>query len=180
MAYGVMVPTQMAAQDVNSFVRKAVSASNVENGNIVILTGKSATAGESEVFTAVVPSTANGLTGVWMAAEPEVVLTASKFKGIDPDVRNFRNEAGDIFTVYKPQLGDLVTLSADCLAGTYIAGTTTHVNCADGSGLKPIWGNSQTASVFSMKLLGVTYFSIGTGAIDNQRISSYLFEIVGL
>ena len=178
MAYGVMIPTSVGAKDVDSWTRSAVCASPVENGTAVILTGKSATAGEAEAFTAVLPTTGNGLTGVWIAGEPEVVLTTGKYKGLDSDVRNFRNEANKVFTVFKPQLGDLIELSADCFTGAF--SSNTHANCTDGASGKWVWGNSQTASVASLKYLATKYISIGTGAVDNQRVVSYLLEVVGL
>lgn len=180
MAYGVLVPNQIAALNIDAWNRSAVCASPVENGWIVALETKSTTAGESEVWTATVPATGT-LTNLWMVYEPEVVLTAAKYKGLDPDVRNFRVEATDIFSVYKPVLGDIITMSADCLLGSYSAGVTTHVNATDTSGgFSLYWGSSQTASVLSYKLLSATYFSIGTGAIDNQRITAYQFECVGV
>jgi len=184
MAYSVLVPNQIMAKNVDSLNRSAVCASNVENGNLLVLASKSATAGESEVWTATVPSTSAGLTGLWMAYEPEVVVTvsgSSQYKGLDPNPQNFINLAGDVFSAFKPQLGDIVQITADGLSGTYIAGTTTHVNAVDTTGgLQPVWGNSQTASVFSMKLLAVQNLPLATGAIDTQRITAYQFEVVGL
>lgn len=179
MAHNVLQQIAVAAQNVDAFVRSAVSASDVDNGNIVILNGLSATAGEGEVFTAIVPSTVNGLTGVWMVAEPEVVVTNAQYKGLDPDPRNFYIPAGDIFTIIKPQIGDIVMMTADGLAGTQ--STNTFVNATDSTGgLKPVWGATQTASVFSMELLATEYISIGSGAIDSQRVTAYKFEVVGL
>ena len=65
--------------------------------------------------------------GLWMAYEPEVVLTVSgsnQFKGIDHDVRNFTNLAGTPFTAFQPQVGDILTISADGITGTI--GTNTY------------------------------------------------------
>jgi hypothetical protein len=179
MAYGILIPNAIAALNVDAWNRSAVSASAVENGNIVILASKSTTAGESEVWTATVPSSGAGLTGVWICYEPEVVLTASKYKGLDPDPRNFVNAIGDIFSVFKPQLGDILTMSADCFSGAF--SSHTHANATNSTGgLKLVWGSSQTASVFSVKYLATSYVSIGTGAIDNQRVVMYDVEVVGL
>ena len=181
MTHGVMIQNKVAAMNVDSYNRSAVCASDVDNGNVVVLSAKSTTSGQSEVWTAVVPSTSNGLTGLWMAYSPEVVVTAGAYKGLDVDPRNFVNTATYVFDVFKPQLGDIVTLSSDCLAGAYVANTTTHVNATDSTGgLKLLWGNSQTGSVLSLKFLAVTYVSIGTGSISNQRVAAYQFEVVGL
>lgn len=179
MSYGVLIPNAIAAKDIDSFNRSAVSASAVENGNIVILSAKSATAGEGEAWTALVPSTGNGLTGVWMAYEPELVLTASKYKGLDPDPRNFRNEIGDVFSVFKPQLGDIVTLTADNFSAAF--SSNTHAIATDTTGgLKLVWGNSIGSSVFALKYLATTYISLGTGAIASQRVTAYELEVVAL
>jgi hypothetical protein len=180
MAYGILIPNAIAATNIDAWNRHAVSATAVENGCIVVLATKSTTAGESEVWTATEPAT-GALTGLWMVYDPEIILTASKYKGLDPDPRNYITTVGDVFSVYKPAVGDIITVSADCLLGSYSAGVTTHVNATDTTGgFFLYWGNSQTSSVLSYKLLGVTYMSIGTGAIDSQRITSYQLECVGI
>jgi hypothetical protein len=183
MAYhGVLVPSAIAATNIDSYNRSAVCASALDNGMIVKLTGKSTTAGETEVFTAVVPSTAAGLTNLYMVyAGDEVVITDSRYKGLDPDPRNFFVPATKIVSVFKPTLGDIITVNAEALLGNYSAGVTTHINAVDTTGgLNLYWGNSQTSSVLSYKLLRVTYFSLATGGIDTQRVTAYEFECVGL
>lgn len=181
MAHNILEVRAIAALNVDAWNRSVVSDVDVDNGNLVKLTGQSAVAGYGEVWTAVTPSTGNGLTGLWMAHEPEVVVTAG-YKGLNPDIREFYNAIGKVFIAFKPQLGDIVVLTADGLAGTYIAGTTTHVNATDTTGgLKPVWGNSQTSSVFSMKLLKATYVSLASGALGSLgRVTAYKFEVVGL
>jgi hypothetical protein len=178
MTHNVMVPNAIAALNIDSLNRSAICASALDNGNLVALASMSATAGESEVWTATVPATGT-LANLWMVYESEVNVTDSKYKGLDPDPRNFSVAAGKVFSCFKPQLGDIITMTADGLAGT--KSTNTFVNATDTTGgLKPVWGASQTASVFSMKLIDTTYFSIGTGAMDNQRIVAYRFEVVGI
>lgn len=180
MAHGILQKSATASLNVDSYNRTAVASVDVDSGNIVILTGLSTTAGEGEVWTAVTPSTSDGLTGVWMAGEPEVNLTASAYKGIDPDPRNFVFLANKPFSVFKPQLNDIVVLTADNMSGAK-GGSDTYVNATNSTGgLKLVWGTSQTSSVFSMKLIATTYISIGTGAIDTQRVTAYKFVVVGL
>jgi hypothetical protein len=36
----------------------------------------------------------------------------------------------------------------------------------------------QASSAFSMKYVATQYISIGTGAIDSQRIDAYLMEVI--
>jgi hypothetical protein len=180
MSHGVLIPNAIAAQNVDAWIRSAVCASAVDNGNIVMLLDKSTTAGEGEVWTAEVPAASDpGLTGVWMAYEPELVWTGS-YRGLDPDVRNFYTAATKIFTVFKPQLGDIITLTADNFSGA--KGTSNiYGNATDSTGgLKLVWGDNKTGSVFSVKWLATTYISIGTGAINTQKIVAYKCEVSGL
>lgn len=179
MAYGVLVPKEIAAKNVDSWVRSVVCASAVENGSVFSLLTKSATAGESEVWTALVPaSSGSHLTDVWMASEPELVWSGS-YRGLDVDVRNFINPATKIFTAFKPQLHDILQMSEDCFTGAWGGVTNTHANCTDGQ-WQLVWGTSQTASVLSVKYLATSYISIGMGSIDSNRLVSYTVEVVGL
>jgi len=176
--HGVLIPNQIAALNVDSLNRHAsASAIDIDNGNVFALLSKSTVAGESEVWVPSTPTTGS-LANLWMAyASDEIVVTNAKYKGIDPDPRNFFNAAGDVFSAFKPMLYDIITLTGDALDGTYIANTTTHVNATNGT-MKLTWGNSQTADVTSFKLLAVTYISLATGAIDDQRETAYQFECV--
>ena len=177
--HAVLQANQVASMNVDSLNRSIVSALALDNGNIVILSGRSATAGEGEVFTAIAPSSSNGLTGVWMVNEPEVVLS-SGYKGLDPDPRHFTNDIGKICSAFKPQLGDIITLTAEAFSGSK-GGSDTFANATDSTGgVKLVWGTSQTASVFSVKLLETTYISIADGSIGDQRVTAYKFEVVGL
>jgi hypothetical protein len=180
MTHNVMLPNAVAAMNVDAWNRSGVCASAVDNGNIVILSALSTTAGEAEVWTALVPSSSNGLTGVWMVGEPDIVVTNAQYKGRDPDPRNFFVAATKIFSCFKPQLGDIITMTADGMSGSK-GGSDTHVNATNSTGgLVLVWGTSQTASVFSMKLIETTYISIATGGINSQRVTAYKFEVVGL
>lgn len=178
MAYGVIIQSKVAAKDIDSKNRQVVSAAAYENGSVGNLYTKSATAGEAEVWTMTAPTTSN-LSNLWMVYEPEVVVTVSgtqKFKGIDPDPRNFRNEIGDIFSAFQLSIGDLVKMSEDAVAGT--KSTNTYV-VATNAAQKLTWAAAAVSGV-SLKLIGTEYISIGSGAIDNQRVVAYLFECVAL
>lgn len=177
--HAVMIPNAVAAKDIDAWNRSAVASVDVDNGNIVILTTRSSTAGEGEVFNAVTPSTSDGLTGVWIVGEPEVVLTDGKYKGLDPNPQHFYNVAGDVFTVFKPALGDIITLTAEGLAGTKSTnGYAIAVNST--GGLKPVWNSTAGSGVFALKLLETSYISIADGSIGNQRTTAYVFEVVAL
>ena len=175
MAYSVLIQDLVVAKDIDSLNRSAVSASAYENGAVGYFSGKSTTSGEAEVWTMVAPATAH-LYDLWMAYEPEVVLTNSQYKGLDPDIRNFINPIGEIFSVYKPQLGDLITLTADGITGT--KGANTFITATDADPFLN-W-NTAVVSGLSYKLVETRYLSLATGAIDTQRVTAYQFECVAL
>ena len=181
MAHGILIPSAIAAKNVDSFNRSAVCAADLDQGNAVILATKSTTAGEAEVWTATVPNSGTALTGLWMVySGDEVVLTDARYKGIDPDPRNFYNLATKTLSVFKPQLGDIIVATADCFYGTKASVSYTHVNASNSGGYELEWGTSQTGSVLSFKYLATTYIPIGSGAIDNQRVVAFEMECVGL
>ena len=179
MAYGIMIPTKIAAKDIDSKNRSVVSAAAYENGSVGQLASKSSTAGESEVWTMTAPATGAGLTNLWMVYEPEIVDLVSgslSFRGIVVDPRSFRNEIGKVFSAFQLSLGDLVTLSADAVAGTI--STNTFV-VATNAAQKLTWAAAAVSGV-SLKLVATNYISIGVGTIGSQRVTSYLFEVVAL
>ena len=143
MAYhGVLIPEQIAAMNVDSYNRSVISsASALDNGNVFGLGGKSTTDGESEVFSVVETSSSN-IDALWMAySGDEIVVTDARYKGLDPDPRNFYNAAGKVFSAYRPKVGDIILLTGEGLTGTaesaYAVGSRSfwciivecHCNC---------------------------------------------------
>jgi hypothetical protein len=172
MAYGVIIPRKIAAQDVQSYNRSAVAATDYEQGSVGYFSAKSTTSGESEVWTITAPVTGN-LSNLWMMNEPEIMLTNEQYKGLDPDPRNFLKHDGEIFSVFMPQIGDLITMSADAVTGT--KSTNTFV-VATNAAQQLTWAASAVSGL-SLKLIETDYISIGLGSIGTQRITSYLFEV---
>jgi hypothetical protein len=175
---GIMIPSKVAAHNIDSLVRSAKSSADLDNGNVVSLTALTGTSGEGEVWTAATPATGATLTNLWMVGEPEVVLTDSKYKGIDPNIKAFYNVAGKVFTAFKLQLGDIVMLSADALGGT--KSTNTFVVATNGT-VELTWASAAVSGV-SLKLLATEYVSApSTGAIgESQRVDMYKFEVVAI
>lgn len=179
MAYGVLFPTAIVSKHIDAWQRNVVDVADIEQGSALVMGAKSTTDGEDQVFEVSQPATGS-LTGLWMAySGHEIVEDSLGFRGLSPDPRLFINKAGDTFSAFKPQLSDIIEVNADALGGTFIDGTTTHVNATDGS-WKLVWGNSQTASVLSFELLGVVYMSIADGGINSQRIVAYQLQCVGI
>lgn len=175
MANGVIEKRAVMAKEVDSLNRSAKINAEVQNGSCVSLSGYETGTGESEVWTAVTPATET-LGELWMVATPEVVVTDSKYKGLDPDIRNFSNPANSIIDVFKPQVGDLIKLTADAVGGT--KSTNTFVVATDGE-LKLQWG-AAAISGLSLKLRDESYISLGTGAIGSHKITAYTFEVVAV
>lgn len=174
MAHGVLIQNMVQAQNIDALNRSFKGSVDLDNGNVVKLDSRSAVAGEGEVFVATAADAT--LTDLWMVAEPEVVVTDGKYKGLDPDVRNFYTAAGEIATAIKLQVGDIVTLSADAFAGARTAeGFAIPVD-----GEVDLAWNATASAAFTLKFLKETYISIGTGNPTNQRQTAYEMEVVAI
>lgn len=69
-------------------------------------------------------------TGLWMAYSPEIVTVvsgSSKYRGLNNDPRNFTNLKNEVFTAFKPQVGDIITITADGIGNTAIGSNTYAV-----------------------------------------------------
>ena len=169
MSYGVMIPVAIAATNVDAWNRSCIcSASILENGGVVALLTKS-----DELWTATVPATAN-LMSDWMVYDPELVWTGS-YRGLDPDVRNYTIAISQTFSAFKPQVRDLVLMSADCF--TTARSSNTFAGTVDGQ-VQLVWNATQVASAIALKYLATQYISIGTGLLNNQRFDAYLMEVI--
>ena len=173
MAYGVINPVATMATNIDSLNRSCISASNVEQGGVFELLTLSTTAGEAEVWTATVPTSA--LMSVWMAYDPELVWTGS-YRGLNPDVRDYIITAGRTFSAFRPKEGDLILMSEDAfVAGGKGVNTFANTTAAN---WQLVWGATQTNDCLAFKYRATKYFSIGTGAMDNQRFTAYLMEVL--
>jgi len=175
-AKGILVPSAIAAKDVDAWNRSGVCASAIENGMIMSFSAKSTTAGEAEVWTAAVPASGAGLIGLWMAYEPEVVVTNAQYKGLDPDIRNFEVPIGDIFSAFKIQVGDIITVNAEALAGTLVTGDYA---VATNAAWKLTWAAAAVSGVTFYRR-ATTYFSLADGSIGTQRITAYELECIAI
>ncbi len=175
--HGVMLPKMVAAMNVDSLTRNAKISADIDNGWCVYLSGVTGTSGENEVWAAVQP--ASGTIGaLWMVDGEGIVLTDSKYKGINPNIQDFYTPSGKVFTVFKPQVGDIISLSAECLGGTKSTNTFVVGTNAD---YKLNWA-AAAVSGLSLKLVSTDYYSLPlTGAIaETQRQTIYRFEVVAV
>lgn len=176
MAYhGVLIPSAVAAMNIDSLNRSVFSASPVDNGNVFTMGAQFTSGSLIEVFAITQPS-AGSATGLWMAySGDEIPVTDSRYKGIDPDPRNFYNIAGKVFSAYKPQVGDIIVLTADNFTNSY-SSHTYAVNVA--SNFKLQWESVAASSGLCYKYIATTYISLATGAIDDQRETAYKLECI--
>jgi len=180
MAYGILIQEKVAALNIDSLNRSVVSASAMENGMVINLLAKSTNSGSTvanEVWTAEAPVTGS-LIDLWIIYEPEVVITTSgnsSYKGIDCDPRNFIIPAGTVFSAFKPQMGDLLMFNYEGLSGSRSTGD--YVVAANGDN-QLAWSAAPAANALSLKYTDSSYISIGTGAIDSQRVTAYRFQVI--
>lgn len=175
---GLVIPSKLSAASNDAWVRSAKASADIDNGRVVALTALTGVAGEGEVWTAGTPATGATLTHLWMVTEPEIVVTDSKFKNLDPNPLNFTNLSGKVFTVCKLQIGDLVMLNAEALAGTK---STNEYVVATNATTALTWAAAAVSGV-SLHLVATEYVSIPTGTSlqDQQRVTMYKFECVAV
>ena len=177
MSHGIAILNKVAASDISALNRVAVSASDVDNGWVFELLTRSTTSGESEVWVAT--ASAGTLTNIWMAYSPEIVEVVSgsnKFKGIDSDPLNFYTIAGEMIDCFRPQVGDIITLTADSLSTASAVVESAYAVITSGQ-FKLYWSASPVSGL-TLTYLETTYVSKPTGAIsETQRVAAYKFSV---
>jgi len=182
MAYhAVLIPAQIAAMNIDSLNRSVIdygsSASSIDNGNVVLMGAQHTSGSLTEVFEISQPTSASP-TGCWMAySGDEIILTDAKYKGLDPDPRNFTNVASKVFSAYRPQVGDIIVLTDEAFSNSYSSHTYA---CAQSDSYKLLWVNDARSTGLAYKYIATTYISLATGAIDDQRETAYKLECVSV
>jgi hypothetical protein len=177
MAYGICLPDKVMAKDVDSLNRSAVSAAAYENGFVGNLLTKSTTSGEEEVWVMTAPVT-GALSNLWMVYDEDVVTTSEAYRGIDIDIRNRINAIGDIFSVFQPKVGDLITLDANALAGTK---STNDYVVATNTAQALTWAAAAVSGLTLKLVKDPNPIALAGGSIGSQRIATaYQFEVVAV
>lgn len=176
MAKGILIPTLTAAKNIDVLNRSFVSATDIDNGYVFTKGDLSADADKTQVYKAVTPAEGS-LTGLWMAFTAEdVVLTdelGNQFKVGNLDPRSFTNRANTVFSGFKPQVGDLVLISADGISGSAAA----YAVAANGA--SKLAFNETAGAGLSFKVVETTYISLASANnIGSQRVTAYLLECV--
>lgn len=172
MAHAIMIPSLVAAKNIDTLNRSFVCAVALDNGNVINLSGTPSVAGEGEVWTASTPTAATP-TGLWMVGEPEVVLTNAQYKGLDPDPRNFFVAANTVATCFKIKKYDLIRLTADAFANSRTSENYVNVQASG----KLAWASSSTAATL-FQLIEVTNIPLSSGAPGSNRVTAYRLEAI--
>jgi len=170
--HGILIQSNVASKNIDSLNRRAKSALDLDNGNVVALNGVSVVYGEGLVWNAIAPASALPA-GLWMVSEPEVVMTAG-YKGLDPDPRHFYNVAGTILTINKTRKNDLVRLTDENFSNASSVGT--FVNVTSGSAILAFAAISTAATIGYV--VDVEPLSIAMGTPGNSRVNTYKIEII--
>jgi hypothetical protein len=167
--------TSVAAQDVNAYSSHFVSASNIDNGSLLVLLTKSATTGQGEVWAATAPSSASS-TSIFMADTPVLPFVTNaageKINGIGT-ARDFYTIAGEVGVARRLQLGDEVVVSAEVLDSS----TTAAYAIPDDSGNFKLKWSAVTVSGFYLQYVESTYISVPDGTIGTGRVTAYRFRV---
>ena len=174
----ILIPTLTAAKNVDIYNRSFVSTVNLNNGNVFGKGDLSTEANESQVYQTAQPATGS-LSGLWMAYSPEdTVLTdglGNQYKVGTLDPRAFTNVAGTVFSGFQPQVGDIITISADGISGEI--STNEYVVATNGS--YELAFASAAIDGLSFKIIETTYISLASAnAIGSQRVVAYKLECV--
>lgn len=177
MAYGFMIESKIAATDVGSYNRSAVSTtSDVPGGGLVKLTAPT-TQGEDR-YTAALPTTGN-LGDLWMAYNPSYqVLTVNgkSFAGLSIDPRDFTNPQGQTFSIFKPMKYDNIVVSVDAVSGDSIA-VGDVLEGANGSALlTKVTSHTAGNTAFKVEWIGTLPFP--QAGVGNEFYKAYKLECI--
>nr|DAG31335.1 MAG TPA: hypothetical protein [Caudoviricetes sp.] len=176
MAKSILIPTLVAAKDIDSLNRSFVATVDLDNGNVFGKGELSTNAGESQVYQTVTPAT-ESLTGLYMAFTAEDVVLAddlgNQYKVGTLDPRAFTNKAGVVFSGFKPQVGDLILISADGISGV------ANKYAVAENGASKLAFAAEAGTGLSFKVVETTYITVASANnIGSQRVTAYLLECV--
>lgn len=194
--HGVFLASRMQSQNIDALNRNAVSEVDVDNGMAVILGELSTDADKSQVFVATLPTAATDK-GIWIVDEPHEPMAQDELGGEYSvgikDPRKFYIQAGKVFAVRKPLIGDIFKISADMVSvvntlneededeeenkTTPTTTETTQYITLSTNGKYVLASSKGTG--FAGKIIENSYFSIGIVSPDlSQRVDAYLVEVV--
>lgn len=167
----ILIKTLTASKNIDALNRSFKSDSDLDNGSVFQMGDLSTLSDESQVYTVEAPED-GALSGLWMAASPvDVIVTDALGNEYKPGINNpgaFTNVAGKVFSGFKPEVGDLITLSGDGIDGT----AADYVIAVDGE--TKLAFAAAAGDGLSFKVEETTYISVaGINGIGSQRVVAY-------
>jgi hypothetical protein len=176
MTHNVLIPNKVAAKDVDAYVRPVICASAVDNGNVFQLNSMSGTTGEGEVFVATAPTSASS-TDCWMAGQPEQPFATAGnniYYGLG-NIQDFYNSASAVFTAFRLNKGDIITVTADAMDSATPQAYAVPVTGT----FKFAWAPAASTGL-SFRYLSTTYIPIASGSsIGSGRVTAFRLECIG-
>ncbi|MDV3426615.1 MAG: hypothetical protein LIR50_05430 [Bacillota bacterium] len=177
--HAILIQSDVLAKDNDSLNKNVVATVDIDNGFIfnigAIATGRMK---DEEVYTVSAPL-ADGTDKLYMAYEPELPqlrIGDEIFKGVDINVKNFTNYAGDEFTGFKLTDGDLIRISLDGIEGTYNDTMKYAIPQAGKYNLAFSADKPVTGSYF--EVLKKTFISIGASFPSTGRVDAFKLRFV--
>lgn len=169
---GYIIESQIAAKDVDAFNKSAVATADVDGGALVTL-GAINTDG---LFVATVATAGTG-GNVWMAYNPSEHFTKvgdNVYAGLSKDPRDYTNLANRPMDVFKPQVGDIITLTD----GNIKTGETVTVGSFLEIGANGYEAQaSATASTFSLEVIEVKSIPFPQAGIGFEAANAYVCRV---
>lgn len=199
MSYGFIREDSIQAKDVDSLNRKVISINygtpntgdDIDGGNVFKLTRTklSDVAGvasapltgidNNELWQVVKPATADGLSEMWMAYNPEVkavTINGKEYTNLSLDIRDYTNNAMRPFDAFKPCKGDLIAVAKYGVTD-YTTGTSTHL-IAKNAQYKLAGASSLSANTFGMKVIDEVDVEFPSSSVGHELVTLILCEVV--
>jgi len=176
MAHTVLIPNKIVADDVDAYVRPFMAPQNMDNGYVFTLNSLSSTGG-SEVWAVTVPTTGS-LSGLWMQMEPEIPFLASGtnvYNGLGT-IRDFYVSASQVATAFKPQVGDIITVTAEAFTSGTAPTAGQYANAVNGAFTLTAVATSGAGQSWALR--EINYIPFADGTIGSSRLVSYRLECV--
>jgi len=181
MANSIFIPRQIGAMDVAIWNRHAIASGSamgdIDNGSVFNLPTKSTKVDEFEVWEATLSGST--ITGqLWMAYSGEYFSPELQPSFSADDANAFTNKNGKVFPAFMPQVGDLITVSADVLKTAFATGDTHVVPVPEE--LKMDWVNSDPGTGLTYKLIQTIPLSFGAIGLNNtgHQETGYILECI--
>ncbi len=176
MANGVIVESRIQATNIDALNRTAQTESTDVAGGGLVALAPSGTQG-NEVWTATTPS--DTLTGLWIAYNPAEHLTKvgdKLFAGLSEDPRDYVNIGGRPFDVFKPQIGDEIVITEDCVdasVSSAVAGDILESKASQTTFARIAAGTGATANHTAFKIEWVGTLPFPQGGIGMEQVKAF-------